>query len=79
MEFNFDSTEHIAYVASPAAKAINAPAGIWVGFDNQQAAGWVEGKELDPDFSPGELNPETGATRKSEIGVCFSITPLYSQ
>jgi Family of unknown function (DUF5895) len=47
MEFNFDSTEHIAYVASPAAKAINAPAGIWVGFDNQQAAGWVEGKELE--------------------------------
>ena len=52
MEFNFDSSEHIAYVSSPAAKAINAPAGIWVGFDNQQAAGWVEGKEL-----------ETGITR----------------
>jgi len=37
MEFNFDSSEHIAYVSSPSAKAINAPAGIWVGFDNQQA------------------------------------------
>ena len=47
MEFNFDSSEHIAYVSSPAAKAINAPAGIWVGFDNQQVAGWIEGKELE--------------------------------
>jgi len=47
LTFDFDSVEHKAYDKTPAAKSINSPAGIWIAYDNQQLAGWVEGKELE--------------------------------
>ncbi|HEY9801764.1 MAG TPA: DUF5895 domain-containing protein, partial [Leptolyngbyaceae cyanobacterium] len=31
----------------PAAKSIASPAGIWIAYENQQLAGWYEGKELE--------------------------------
>lgn len=45
--FDFDSTEHKAYEKTPAAKSISSPAGIWIAYENQQLAGWYEGKELE--------------------------------
>jgi len=75
MEFNFDSSEHIAYVSSPAAKAINAPAGIWVGFDNQQVAGWIEGKELEAGIAFEEEAREQGAGSKGDSSDGDSTPP----
>ncbi|MBD2458350.1 hypothetical protein H6G80_30320 [Nostoc sp. FACHB-87] len=47
LEFDFDSAQHKAYDKTPAAKSIPSPAGIWIAYDNQQLAGWYEGKELE--------------------------------
>ncbi|MBD2505641.1 hypothetical protein, partial [Anabaena azotica] len=46
-EFDFDSREHRAYEKTPAAKSINSPAGIWIAYENQELAGWYEGKQLE--------------------------------
>lgn len=45
--FDFDSAQHKAYDKTPAAKSIASPAGIWIAYENQQLAGWYEGKELE--------------------------------
>ncbi|HEY9801119.1 MAG TPA: hypothetical protein V6D25_12235, partial [Leptolyngbyaceae cyanobacterium] len=45
--FDFDAPEHKAYDKTPAAKSIASPAGIWIAYENQQLAGWYEGKELE--------------------------------
>ncbi|MCC5640983.1 DUF5895 domain-containing protein [Nostoc sp. CHAB 5844] len=47
LTFDFDSVEHKAYDKTPAAKSIPSPAGIWIAYENQQLAGWYEGKEFE--------------------------------